>query len=202
MTVLENYVNLGRKNLRLWLQQAKGRTWTQLVLGGLAGFCLSAASLGGRMLPLCLAVLCAGLPGWMPLAFAGGGALGYWMFWGRAGLQALFYLAAGLPVCLLVTKTKLGRTMPLLQPAASCLIVAASGVIFQLWQGDDTPIIFYLLRLGLAFGVTWLCQLYRDRREPVAEWVLISFGVLSLAQMAPLPWLDLGMVAGAVTVAA
>ena len=201
MTVLENYVNLGRKNLRLWLQQAKGRTWTQLVLGGLAGFCLSAASLGGRMLPLCLAVLCAGLPGWVPLAFAGGGALGYWMFWGRAGLQALFYLAAGLPVCLLVTKTKLGRTMPLLQPAASCLIVAASGVIFQLWQGDDTPIIFYLLRLGLAFGVTWLCQLYRDRREPVAEWVLISFGVLSLAQMAPLPWLDLGMVAGAVTVA-
>lgn len=202
MTMLGSYVRRGQRLLRRVLAKQELKLPGQIALWFLAGLCLSAASLGNAMQPVCLAVLCAGVPGWMPLPFALGSCLGYWLFWGKAGMQALIWLSAGLPVCVLLSQSKLGRNMPMLQPAMAALIVAASGVIFQVWQGDDTPIIMYLLRIALAFGSTFLVMLVRDRRDPAAEWAAGAVCVLALAQIAPLPFLGLGFIAGAAMVAA
>jgi hypothetical protein len=57
----------------------------------LAGYCLSAASLGNCLQPFCLGVLCAGLPGWLPAWYAAGCALGFWVFWENAGLQGILW---------------------------------------------------------------------------------------------------------------
>ena len=197
---MENYVRRGQHWLRRCLAEGKGKLPLTVCAWFLAGFCLSAASLGNRMQPLCLAVLCAGVPGWMPLAFALGSGLGYGVFWGAEGLQGLLWLTAGLPVCVLFAQSRLGRTMPLLQPALGALIVAASGVALQLWRGEAAPILLYLLRIALGFACTWLLMLYRDRRDPAAEWVIVAFAVLALAQIAPLPCLGLGFLAAAVLV--
>lgn len=201
MTVLQSYVQQGQRLLRRWLA-APGMVPALHTAGWFfAGFCLSAASLANFLQPLCLAMLCAGIPGWMPLAFAAGSGVGYWLFWGGECLQPLLWVAAGLPVCVLMAQTKLGRNMPLLQPAMAALIVAVGGVVFQMWQGENTPIALYLLRIALAFGCTWLVMLARDRRDPATEWVIGGFCVLALAQIAPLPFLGLGFLAGAVMVA-
>ena len=201
MTILESYVQQGQHVLQKYVRRARQNPWIKGGLWMVAGFLLSAASLANRMQPLPLAVLCAGLPGWLPLWFAGGSALGYRIFWGEHCGQAIFWLAMALPVCMLVAQGKLGRAMPMLQPALASLIVAFGGVLFQLWYGDNTPILLYLLRIGLAMGLTWLCIWHRDRRDPVAEWVLLGFGVLALAQIAPVAWLDLGILAATVLVA-
>lgn len=201
MTILENYVRRGQLLLRRWTAGTGCKTALKILGWLLAGFCLSAASLGNRMQPLCLAVLCVSVPGWMPLAFALGSVAGYRVFWGDESLQALFWVACSLPVCVLFAQSKLGRTMPLLQPAIAALIVAVGGVVFQLWWGDSTPIVMYLLRVALAFGCTWVGILYRDRRDPATEWILYGFSVLALAQIAPLPFLGLGFLAGAMLVA-
>ncbi len=197
---MENYVRQGQHFLKKWADRVRQNVWLWAAGWLLAGMILSAASLGNRMVPLCLAVLCAGVPGWMPLAFGLGSWIGYRIFWGTDCFQAMLWLAGGLPVCALVAQTKLGRTMPLLQPALGALIVAAGGIAMQLWHGDTTPIWLYFLQIGLAFGVTWLCIWYRDRRDPVAEWVLAGLAILALAQIAPFPYLGLGFLGAAMLV--
>ena len=200
ITMLGSYVRQGQRLLRRVLGMQELKLPAAILAWFFAGFGLSAASLGNVMQPICLALLCAGVPGWMPLPFALGSGLGYHLFWGRLGMQGLVWLAGGLPVCLALSQSKLGRNMPLLQPAMAGLIVAASGVIFQLWQGDETPIILYLLRIAVAFGCTFLVQLVRDRKDPIAQWICAAVCVLALAQIVPLPCLGLGFVAGAAMV--
>ncbi len=200
MTLLQSYMQRFQRALRRVLAQPGMKPALQTAAWLLAGFCLSAASLANVLLPLCLGLLCAGIPGWMSLVFALGSSVGYCFFWGSHALMPLLWLAAGLPVCVLVAQTKLGRSMPMLQPALAALIVAFSGVVLQQWKGDDTPILLYLLRIVLAFGCTWLVILARDRRDPATEWVIAGFCVLALAQIAPLPFLGLGFLAGALMV--
>ncbi len=159
----------------------------------LGGFCLSAASLGNVALPLCLSVLCAGLPGWMPMSFALGSSLGYGLFWGQAGLQGLVWIAAGLALSVFLQEEK--QQLPLLQPSVGALIVAISGLIFQLWQGENVSIAVYLLRIILAFGVTWLTMSLRHSTGPMTEAVAVGIGVLALGQIAPVPFLNLGFLA-------
>lgn len=189
------------------------RQWQRLALGFLrdpelrgplytagsfaVGFCLSAASLGNYMQPFALAILCAGLPGWLPAAYAIGAVVGYWAFWQTAGLQGILWVAAALPVGVLVARQQRLSKIDLLLPAFASLIVAASGVVFQSWRGEDTPIAMYLLRVGLAFGAVWLVQRVREKRDGAAMWIAVAVGVLSLAQIAPLTCMNLGILAGA-----
>lgn len=161
----------------------------------LGGFCLSAASLGNLPHPFCLAVLCAGLPGWLSLPFALGSCLGYGVFWGQAGLQGLVWVASGLPVCVILGRR--GQKIPLLPAGLAGLIVAVCGVIFQFWQGEDTTIAMYLLRIVLAAGATWVMQSALHRQDPTAQWLAMGIGVLALAQVAPATFLNLGFVAAA-----
>lgn len=190
-------------DLRRWKRQTRkllndDRLRLPLYMVGsfFGGFCLSAASLGNLPQPLCLAVLCAGLAGWLPLPFALGGSLGYWTFWGRAGLQGLIWIAAGLPVCVILGQRV--RKIPPLLAGLAGLTVAVSGVVFQVWQGEDTAIGMYLLRIVLASGATWLLHSAQQRQDPTADWLVMGIGVLALAQVAPLPFLNFGFMASAV----
>lgn len=184
-----------KRQLRKILSDPRVRQPVELLAAFLAGLCLSAASLGNQLQPFSMAVLCAGLPGWLPLPFALGAGLGYWGFWGRAGLQGLVWLAAGLPVCM-----GLGQRAQKLRPllaALAGLIVAVSGLVFQLWQGEETAVAMYLLRIALAAGATWLMCTAQLRQDPTADWLVLGIGVLALAQIAPVAFLNLGFAAAA-----
>lgn len=169
----------------------------------LLAFCLSAASLGNLPQPIAMAVLCAGLPGWLPVAYVLGGVTGYGLFWAAAGNQGILWMIAALPVCVLAQREKLVRRYPLLQSMLAAVIVAVCGVLFQISQGDTTPILAYFLRIAVAFGTTTLTLAVRHRRDTAADWVAMCLLVLALAQVAPLPFLGLGFVAaGLLAVAA
>ena len=184
-----------KRQMRKILSDSRVRQPVEILGAFLAGLCLSAASLSNQCQPLCLAVLCAGLPGWLPLPFALGGCVGYWGFWGRAGLQGLVWIAAGLPVCMILGQ-RAQKLRPLLAGLAG-LIVAVSGLVFQLWQGEETAIAMYLLRIALASGSAWLVCSAQLRQDPTADWLVMGMGVLALAQVAPVAFLNLGLVAAA-----
>ncbi len=185
----------GQRLLRKVIHTPMLRTPLQLLGNFTMGFVLSAASLAGRPMPVAMAVLCAGLSGWQPAAFVFGSCLGFRYLWQEAGMQALVWLAGALPVGVLLGE-KFPR-MPLLQPAFAALILSASGVAFQFWQGDTTPVFVYLLRVGLAFGATWVFCTVRYKQQTTADWVAVALIVLGLAQLAPVPWLNLGVGAAA-----
>ena len=199
MMLLGSYLRAWRRYLRRWFCHGPLRRLADLVGVGVLGFCLSATSLGNYAQPVSMALLCAGMQGWMPLVYAAGSAMGYWVFWGSYGLQGIVWIAVSLPVCTLVAARK--EQHPLLLPSVAALIVAASGVLFQSWQGDHTPIAMYLLRVGLAFGTTWLVMLSRVHRDTAADWVVQAIGVLAFAQIAPLRFVNLGVLAGSILVA-
>lgn len=200
-TVKGNGLRRWKRRCRKVLSDPWVRVPLELAGSFLGGFCLSAASLGNLPQPLCLAVLCAGLPGWLPLPFAIGGSLGYWYFWAEAGLQGLVWIAAGLPVCVILGV--LGRKIPLLPSGLAAMVVAVCGVVFQFWQGEETSIAMYLLRIVLASGGTWLLQGALHRQEAMAQWVSVGIVVLALAQIAPFGYFNLGFaVASAMALAA
>ena len=195
MMTLETYMRRWKRAVRKAMDYDGVRLTMKLAAMFLLGLCLSAASLGNLCQPIAMAVLCAGLPGWLPIPYALGGAAGYWLFWGAAGSQGVIWMAAALPVCVLAGQDKLIRRIPLLQCMLATAIVAVCGVVFQIWQNDTTVILAYFLRIGMAFCVTFLAVLVRLRRDTAADWVALGLLVLALAQVAPLPFFGLGFVA-------
>ncbi len=195
MITLSSYLRRFRRLLRRIVLEPKLQLPLQILASGLGGFCLSAASLGNHAQPLVLGLLCAGLQGWMPVSVALGAALGYWLFWGNAGLQGIVWTALGLPLCVALGSRRISRQVRLLMPSLAALTVAACGVIFQTWFQDDTTILMYLLRICTALGSAWLFATVLQRREPMADWAAAAVAVLALAQIAPLPFLGLGFLA-------
>lgn len=198
MMLLEAYLRRWQRVCRQILEEEKTGNVLRICGVFLLGLCLSAASLANLPQPIASAVLCAGLPGWMPIPFVLGGVMGYWLFWGIAGSQSVIWMAAALPVCVIAGSEKLLRRVPLLQSACSAVIVAVCGVLFQIWQGENVSILLYFLRIALAFGVTALAIYVRRHRETAADWVAAAVLALALAQIAPLPFLGLGFVAAGV----
>lgn len=180
--------------LRRWALNPKFHSIAQASLYVLAGFCLSAASLGGYCLPLTMALVCAGA-GWFPLLTAAGGFLGYWVFWGVYGYIGMFWILGGLLMALLLGEKRFSRQMPLLLPSAGALIVAASGVVFQLVLYDMTPIPVYILRVALGSGGAMLFARMLQGRNPILDWLGAGLLVLALAQIMPIPYLGLGYLA-------
>ncbi len=195
MMMLETYVRQYRRTLRRLMTKPPVQLAFKAGAVCFLGLCLSAASLGNLPQPVAMAVLCAGMPGWLPAVYVLGAAVGTGIFWGGGGGQSLVWLAVALPVCVLSGREKLIRRIPLLQPGLAAAIVAISGVVFQVWQKDQLPILAYLLRVGMAFGVTFLVMQVRRRRDTAADWVALGVLMLALAQVAPLPFLGLGFVA-------
>lgn len=201
MITISSYLRRFRRLARRLLTEPKLRLPMQLGGCFLVGFLLSAASLGNHAQPLVLGVLCAGLGSWMPVPLALGAAVGYWLFWGQAGLQGIVWTALGLPLWAAVGQRRFARQMPLLMPALAAFVVALSGLLFQAWWQEDTSVWMYLTRIMVAFGSSWLFAAALQRQDPIAQWGSIAMGVLALAQIAPLRFLDLGFAAaGAITV--
>lgn len=194
MIPIQSYVRRGQRFFRKWAVHPQ---LTPLLQGCgflLSGFLLSAASLGSLPQPLTLGALCA-LTGWPAVLFAAGGCCGYWVFWGRAGLQGIAWLCAAAPVALLLNGRRLAKETPLLIPAIAGLIVSAGGVAFQLWMGDQTSIPLYLLRVALGALSARLFSLAAEQRDPIADWLVGGIAVLALAQVSPFPGVSLGYLA-------
>ena len=190
--------------IRSYTREAKLR-WKRLVLDRrvhrifwvlrclLMGFALSAGSLTHRPLPLSLALVVSG-KGWEAVLHALGGVAGFRIFWQEAGNQGIVCLGAGLILALI-----LGRVSadPWLLSAGAGVITAVSGLLFRFRLGDTTPLAFYLLRIGLSCGVTWLRLGIFQNPGPIKTALNRSVWVLALAQIAPTSWLCLGMVPAA-----
>lgn len=194
MISLQSYMRRGQHILRRWALDPGVHRASQAVLYLLAGFVLSAASLGNYCLPLAVGFICA-CSGWSAVLAAAGGGLGYWLFWGTSGYIGLFWISASLPAALLLGNRRLFRKIPLLLPAVAGLITAASGVLFQFVFQDTTPIAVYLLRIALGGGSALLFGKLFAGRNPILDWLATGFFVLSLAQIAPIPYLGFGFIA-------
>lgn len=162
-----------------------------VVAAFLVGFCLSAASLGHTLLPICPAVLCVGLPGWMNVSFAVGASLGYWFFWGTAGVQAMVWIAGALVVGTLLNAQK--KWLPLLLACIGALIVALTGLGFALWRGMQIYPGLYFLQIGVAFATVLLAKEMTEQITAVTAALALGILTLALAQIAPTRYLNLGV---------
>jgi stage II sporulation protein E len=124
--------------------------------------------------------------------------LGYIVFWGTTGQQGILWLLAGLLIAVFLTDRRITVHTPLLLPSLAGLIVSACGVIFQTWLADTTPISTYLIRVCLAAGSAWLFSRTLHSRNPILDWLTCALAVLALAQIAPTPLLNFGMIAAGI----
>ncbi len=191
MNFIESYVGRGQALLRRLALRPGFHYGLRAGACVLGGFLFSAASLGHQPLPLGAALIWA-LSGWSAVLCSVGSVLGYILFWGQAGYQPVLWVLASVPGALLLSGKRISRESPLLIPAAAALVIAASGVAFQVFFGDMTSIPMYILRVSLGAGSAWLLARLLTGRDPVVQWVCLALGVLALAQIAPIPWLCLG----------
>lgn len=181
-------------------ERVLGRNGRSGVLGKTAvafmyGFCLSAAALNATPLPLCMVVLCVGLSPWQNAAFALGGGLGYWVFWGNAGAVGMAWIAGGLAVGVLLDAKR--KNLPLLLPSVGALITAVSGLAFQLWDRDAVSVGAYMLQLAAAFAGVALAQAAK-RRTMLTDSAVLAVAVLALARVIPSRYLNAGILAATV----
>lgn len=200
MISLQSYVRRGKRTLRNLALDPKMHLYARAAAHFLAGFGLSAASLGHAAMPLSMGLVCA-CTGWSAALVAAGGSIGYLLFWGSAGQQGILWLLVGLAVALLLGDRRVSGKTPLLLPALAGLIVSASGVLFQAWTNDTTSVGIYILRVALGGGSVWLFSKVLSGRNPILDWLACSLAVLALAQIAPIPYFSLGfLAAGALAV--
>ena len=155
----------------------------------------SAAGLYHYPVPVALGLVC-GCTGSAAVLAAVGSALGYLLFWGQAGHQCVFWVLMGLGATLSLGRHR--RHTPFLLPAVAGLIASAAGVIFRIWLGQEAPVEIYLLRVAMAAGCSLLFYKVLQGRDPILDWLVAAFGVLSLAQLSITPWWNMGIFAGAV----
>ncbi len=186
----QTYIRRGQQTLKRAIALSRSHWAAQGVIWGLGGFLSGAAGLGNVCQPVSVGLICAA-GGWRAVAAAAGSAAGCWIFWGQAGLQGVLWSALGLLLAL-----TLGSREDLLLSAAAGCAVAASGLAFQLLRWESTPFGLYLLRVGLAAGCVWVFRRVAKREDPLWDYLAEGAAMLALAQVAPLPWLSLGFLAG------
>ncbi len=195
IVTVQSYVRRGKLLLQRWVLDPKMHALGRMIAYFSGGFFLSAASLGNAPQPLAMGLVC-GCTGWPTVLSALGSFLGYRVFWGAAGYQPMVWVAAGLVFALLFGRhAALGQ--PLLLPALSAFVVAATGVVFQTWFADQTPVSVYLARVALSAGATALAGRVLHQRNPILDWMAWALGVLALVQVAPVPYINFGFIAAA-----
>ena len=199
MATLQTYIRKGRHTLRKYAYDPRVYIAARCLGYSLAGFCLSAASIGGYCQPIAMGLVCA-CSGWSAAMAAIGGGLGYLVFWGQAGQQAVYWMILATVTVLLLSDRRAVRAAALLLPATAGLLVAAVGLGFQVALQDATPIPVYLIRVGMSFATTWLFSKVLGGRNPLLEWFVCAVAVLALAQIMPIPYLGLGYIAGGMLV--
>lgn len=191
MLMLQSYVQRLRRLVHRWLLDTRVHTLLRCTGYFLSGLVLSAASLYHRALPLSMAFLFA-CRGWSAVLAALGGCCGYFVFWGQAGQQGLFWMVAALPIVILLTDRQIVRNAPALMPSLAAFVVAASGVVFQGLFADTGSVTIYLLRVALAAGASRVFAVVLQGRNPIMDWIAGGLAVLSLVQIAPEMYLNLG----------
>ena len=192
MTV-DSYLHRGQNRIRQLAKDPRTGKAGRIAAYAAAGFCLSAASLVNSPQTFCLGLISA-FTGWRSLVLALGSAVGYRIFWGTAGSPGLFWALGGGILALSLGKSKLRREVPLLFPALCALIPALTGLTFQL-LGRDIPTLAYLLQVGLGAASAGLFRALVQKRENVTLWAAEGIGVLALAQISPVLWLNPGVIA-------
>lgn len=189
-----SYARRARRTLRTLVTDPRTRLAAKLLGAAATGFLLSAASLSHMPMPVAMAFVCCltGLPG---LSAAAGATLGYWAFWGSPGFQGMVWSALAMAVVLVFTRWPTPRGVPYLTEAIAALIVAGTGLAFQSFLEDTTPVPVYLLRIALGALSTALFTGVLTRKNTVNHWLAEAVGVLALAQVAITPWLNLGFLA-------
>ncbi|MBQ8768796.1 MAG: SpoIIE family protein phosphatase [Oscillospiraceae bacterium] len=200
MVALGIYVRRWQRTLRRWMLSQRFHMLAQTAAYILAGFLLSAASLGNAAQPLTLGLLLA-VSGWPAVLITAGGMAGYLLFWSSAGTQGVLWLCLGLVAAVMLGGRQFLRTMPLLMPALAGVITAVSGVVFQLLFRETTPVLMYFLRITLAVLSTLLFTAMLEKRDPVIEWLVCGVAVLALAQVIPIPYLGFGYIAAGILAA-
>ena len=196
---METYLRRGRRTCQRLLLNPKIRTGGVVLLCSGSGFLLSAASLGNYPQPLAMGLILA-MSGWHAAVMSLGAMLGYWVFWGIAGLQGLVWSASGGLLALLLAR-HIPEEQPLILPAISAFLTALTGLLFQLVLRDTVPVPVYFLRIVLAAGAGLLFPVALGRRTAVTDWLVGGVAVLALAQASPVPYLGLGyLAAGALAV--
>ena len=196
--MITGYVRRGQRVFGRWVLDPGVQGTAKACAHVLAGFCLSAASLEQGMLPLVMGLVWA-CRGWWSVLAAVGGGLGYSVFWGLGSPQGLIWTGLALAGVLLLGNRRISREAPLLIPALGMLMVSATGLGFQIFAGDTTPIPLYLIRVALGGAAPWLFSKWMEKKEPLLRWLCWGLLCLGLAQMAPLPWLGLGFCAAGFT---
>lgn len=195
MTTLSSWLRRGRHLLRQAFLDPRIHRAAKALGCALAGFLLSAASLGHRPQPLSLGLILV-LPGWYALFSCLGSVGGYLFFWNAYGLQGMAWVFFGAVGALIADRVESLRETPALLPAIGGMAVAVTGLAFQFWGLDDAPLSLYLLRVALGAGSAWMFAGTR-KKNPFALWFLGGAAVLSLAQAAPVAWLNPGYLAAA-----
>ena len=190
MTTIESYMRMGQNKLRKWAIGTEIHRSGKLAGCFLGGFLYSGTGLAGVALPVAMGWVTA-LSGLGAVLAALGAAAGYWIFWGGAGIQGILWTALGLCAALGLGKRRILEESPLLMPALAGLIVSASGLAFQIFWEDRTPVPQYLLRVVAGAFSAKLFRLVRERSDRGADWTAMAFGVMALARI-PLRWLNLG----------
>ena len=190
-----------QRTARRWLANPKIHMMLQSAGLVSAGFCLSAASLGQFPMPLTLGLLM-NLSGWPAALVACGGCLGYAIFWQTAGRQAVLWLCFGFAPAMILNRKQVSLENAWLLPAISGVIVAGTGLAFQLLFQETTPIALYLAQIAGAILVTRLVGILQQSRDPVIQWIGCALAVLALAQIRPLPYLGFGYIAAGILTSA
>ena len=190
---METYLRRGRRTCQRLLLNPKIRTGGIVLLCGGSGFLLSAASLGNYPQPLAMGLILA-MSGWHAAIMSLGAMLGYWVFWGVAGLQGLVWSASGGLLALLLAR-HISQEQPLIFPAIAAFLTALTGLLFQLVLRDTVPVPIYFLRIVIAAGAGLLFPLAVNKRDAVTDWLVGGVAVLALAQASPTPYLGLGYLA-------
>ena len=171
---METYLRRGRRTCQRLLLNPKIRTGGVVLLCGGSGFLLSAASLGNYPQPLAMGLILA-MSGWHAAVMSLGAMLGYWVFWGIAGLQGLVWSASGGLLALLLAR-HIPEEQPLIFPAISAFLTALTGLLFQLVLRDTVPVPVYFLRIVLAAGAGLLFPVALRRRTAVTDWLVGGAG--------------------------
>ena len=190
------YLHTARRNLKQWAVDPRVHLGLRAGIYLLLGFVAGAGSLASYFQPLALGLCCA-MTGWGSFLVTLGGCAGYLLLWGGPGWQGVAWLLTGLMTVTFFADSRMFRQTPVLMPAVTGLTVAAWGVIFQGFFGDNTPVVMYLLRIALAFGSCWVFRQVAKGRDPVCEWIAWGLAALCLAQLAPVLWVNPGYILAA-----
>ena len=180
--MVETYLRRGRRTLeRLLLEPGMRAVMMTLFYGG-SGFLLSAVSLGNAPQPMAMGMICAAT-GWKAVAMTLGALVGYPVFWGRGGEQGILWASAGGLLALMVGNRQESRDQPLMIPALAAFLTAITGLSFQVFLHDRTPVPLYALRIAVT-GLTAILFTQAARcRDPVTDWLIGAVAALALAQV-------------------